>query len=140
VLAAVDTTDDASEVLSAAQRLSEDHDATLSLVTVIKPVTQALAIDSAGFAGFERHAVKQARDRLKAHAKTLGLNDDQVFVLRGDPPTKIRDLAKKLDAGAIVIGTHGRRGVGLILLGSTANGVLHGADCDVLAVRISEAA
>ncbi len=40
-----------------------------------------------------------------------------------------------MDADLIVLGTHGRHGLGLIL-GSTANGVLHGASCDVLAVRI----
>ncbi len=36
ILAAIDTTDDAKEILSAAEQLAEDHDATLSLVTVIK--------------------------------------------------------------------------------------------------------
>ena len=41
------------------------------------------------------------------------------------------------EAGAdiIVVGSHGRHGLAL-LLGSTANGVLHGASCDVLAVRV----
>jgi len=34
------------------------------------------------------------------------------------------------------MGTHGRHGLGL-LLGSTASGVLHGVDCDVLAVRVN---
>jgi len=34
-----------------------------------------------------------------------------------------------------VVGSHGRHGLAL-LLGSTANGVLHGASCDVLAVRV----
>jgi universal stress protein A len=38
----------------------------------------------------------------------------------------------------IVLGTHGQKGVQL-LLGATANSVLHGADCDVLAVRVYDA-
>jgi universal stress protein A len=38
----------------------------------------------------------------------------------------------------IVIGTHGQKGLQL-LLGSTANAVLHGAGCDVLSVRIGAA-
>jgi universal stress protein A len=40
-----------------------------------------------------------------------------------------------LDVDLIVIGSHGREGIQR-LLGSTANAVLHGAPCDVLAVRI----
>jgi universal stress protein A len=37
----------------------------------------------------------------------------------------------------VVLGTHGQKGV-QILLGSTANSVLHGANCDVLVVRVGQ--
>ena len=40
-------------------------------------------------------------------------------------------------ADLIIVGSHGRHGLAL-LLGSTANGVLHGATCDVLAVRVGD--
>jgi universal stress protein A len=141
ILAAVDTSDDAKEILSAAEQLAEDHDATLSLVTVIKSFQQAYsAIDAPNIANIEADAINEARERLNEHAKTLGLSDDRVFVLRGNPAGEIRNLAKELDAGAIIVGTHGRHGMGLMFLGSTANGVLHGTHCDVLAVRIAEAA
>ena len=141
ILAAVDTTDDAKEILSAAKQLAEDHDATLSLVTVIKSFRQIYgAIDTPNIANIEEDAINEARERLNEHARTLGLSDDRVFVLRGNPAGEIRNLAKELDAGAIVVGTHGRHGMGLMFLGSTASGVLHGTHCDVLAVRIAEAA
>ena len=53
------------------------------------------------------------------------------------PSTKegILGAAKEHGADLIVVGSHGRHGLAL-LLGSTANAVLHGAPCDVLAVRI----
>jgi universal stress protein A len=35
----------------------------------------------------------------------------------------------------IVVGSHARWGLAL-LLGSTTDGVMHGADCDVLAVKV----
>ncbi|WP_292363901.1 universal stress protein, partial [Methylophaga sp. UBA1464] len=35
----------------------------------------------------------------------------------------------------IVVGSHGRKGIKM-LLGSTANAILHHARCDVLAVRL----
>ena len=141
ILAAVDTTDDAKEILSAAEQLAADHDATLSLVTVIKSFQQIYgAIDTPNITNIEADAVNEARERLNEHARTLGLSDDRVFVLRGNPAGEIRSLAKELDAGAIIVGTHGRHGMGLMFLGSTASGVLHGTHCDVLAVRIAEAA
>ena len=45
------------------------------------------------------------------------------------------DQAKEQTCDLIVVGSHGRHGLAL-LLGSTANDVLHGAPCDVLAVRL----
>ncbi len=141
ILAAIDTTDDAKEILSAAEQLAEDHAATLSLVTVIKSFQQIYgAIDTPNITNIEEDAINEARERLNEHAMALGLSDDRVFVLRGNPAGEIRNLAKELDAGAIVVGTHGRHGIGLMFLGSTASGVLHGTHCDVLAVRIAEAA
>ena len=48
-----------------------------------------------------------------------------------------RLTATSHDVDLIVVGSHGRHGFAL-LLGSTSTGVLHGAKCDVLAVRIRE--
>jgi len=53
------------------------------------------------------------------------------------PETEIHTLANEIGADLIVVGSHGRHGLAL-LLGSTANGVLHGAPCDVLAVRVGD--
>ena len=139
ILAAVDTTEDSKQVLDAAQRLSRDHDAPLSLVTVVKPFMQVYGgIDTAAIADIERGAVDQATAALNERAESLGLDSDHVFVVRGTPAVEIRTLAREIEASVIVIGTHGRSGMGLMLLGSTANGVLHGTDCDVLAIRISQ--
>ena len=46
-------------------------------------------------------------------------------------------FAREHAVDLIVVGSHGRHGLALIF-GSTANGVLHGACCDVLAVRIKK--
>ena len=54
-----------------------------------------------------------------------------------DTPSSWADPSNGADL--IVVGSHGRHGLAL-LLGSTANGVLHGATCDVLAVRVGSIA
>jgi nucleotide-binding universal stress UspA family protein len=53
----------------------------------------------------------------------------------GDPATEILKLAAEIRADLIVMGTHGRSGLGRLLLGSVAEGVLREAPCPVLTVH-----
>lgn len=80
---------------------------------------------------------KQARERLTEIAKKFGIDGDNTHVKCGDVADEIQHIANEQHADLIVIGTHGRSGIKL-LLGSTANAVLHGVKQDVLAVRVSE--
>jgi universal stress protein A len=84
---------------------------------------------------FEAKAVERATEWLSDLVSRFDIDADGVNVVLGAPATEIRQLAEKIGADLIVLGTHGRRGLGL-MLGSTANGVLHGAPCDVLAVKV----
>jgi nucleotide-binding universal stress UspA family protein len=56
-------------------------------------------------------------------------------VVEGQPAAEIIDLAQRLPADIVVIGTHGRTGIGHLLLGSVAERVLRRAPCPVLVVR-----
>ena len=58
--------------------------------------------------------------------------------LSGTPAREIHRFAEENGVDLIVLGTHGQKGVQL-LLGATANSVLHGSSCDVLAVRVFDA-
>ncbi len=64
------------------------------------------------------------------------ISKENQVVTVGRPESEIHRLAKEQGVDLVVVGSHGRRGIQL-LLGSTANGVLHGSECDVLAVRIN---
>jgi universal stress protein A len=140
VLAAVDLTEESAQVLDKARMEADEHGARLSVVTVIKPLPQVYGgIDVApltrGAVSFEEQAMDQARVQLRELAGRYRVRPDDAHVLLGAPAPDIRDLAGRIGADLIVIGTHGRHGLGL-LLGSTANAVLHGVQRDVLVVRV----
>lgn len=141
VLIALDTTEEADEVVGAAADIALQEGAELHLLTVVKPIHYAYTgYESvgtySGFQSFEAEAQAAALAKLQERAQRLGQSEDQVAVIIGKPSTVIKEHAETLGVDLIVMGSHGRHGLGL-LLGSTANGVLHGAPCDVLTVRIS---
>ena len=76
--------------------------------------------------------------RMAEMADKLGVAKDCCFLPLGRPAYEIKRLSEEKNVDLIVIGTHGQHGFEL-LLGSTANAVLHGVGCDVLAVRTIEA-
>lgn len=140
VMAAVDLSEEAKQVLSEAKKIAGDHGAKLSLISVVKPLTQVYGgLDMAAYTqasvNFEREAQTQAVEQLKSLAASIGVAPEDVHAVIGAPAPQIVDTAKDADVDLIVVGSHGKHGLGL-LLGSTANGVLHHAECDVLTIRI----
>lgn len=75
--------------------------------------------------------------RLEAIVIEHGLKDTSVVVEFGRASDLIIEVAEREQVDLIILGSHGKHGVAL-LLGSTADGVLHHAQCDVLAVRIKK--
>lgn len=75
--------------------------------------------------------------QLKSTVSKAGLDPSRAIVSDGLVAESIIDRALHLDADLIVIGNHSAKGVRR-LLGSTANRVLHHANCDVLALRVDE--
>jgi universal stress protein A len=78
---------------------------------------------------------KQAKTRLDEIGQIHNIPNKQLYLPIGNAADEIHTLGNEIDADLIIIGTHDYSGFKL-LLGSTANSVLHGAKQDVLAVRI----
>ena len=117
-----------------------------ALSLVKDPASLSLAYVTMPHAYFEPYAVDVGRDfvgdiqrkskvRLEEIASSHHVPKENVHACIGNAADEIHDLAEQQGADAIVIGTHGQSGLKL-LLGSTANAVLHGAKCDVVAVRV----
>ena len=137
ILMAVDFTPEAELVTNKGRNLAALFGAKTSLIHVVEfssamyPGESPLPED----ANPSHRLMERARIDLKELAVTHGLPEAKRHVELGVAKHEIVRIAKDNDVDLIVIGSHGRHGLQL-LLGSTANGVLHLAGCDVLAVRV----
>jgi len=87
----------------------------------------------------EENLRSELQQKLDEIGEQHGVPESGRHFLNGTPAREIRRFAEDNGMELIVLGTHGQKGVQL-LLGATANSVLHGSSCDVLAVRVYEAA
>jgi len=85
----------------------------------------------------EENLRSELRQKLDDIGSKAGVPEEFRHFLNGTPAREIRRFAEEHELDLIVLGTHGQKGVQL-LLGATANSVLHGSICDVLAVRVYE--
>ena len=81
----------------------------------------------------EKYAREQLDSRHAAHAAALA--GSSTSFLMGPPAKCLVEHAKENKADLIVMGTHGRTGLGHLLLGSVAERVVRTASCPVLTTR-----
>lgn len=138
ILVAVDLTSQATLLCEKATQLAKLHNAKLSVVTVIEPAVTDSAFDTLPPlpADFDDLRFDSARKQLESLANNFHIDKDDCYLEIGVVKHEILRHAEESANDLIIVGSHGRHGVQL-LLGSTANAVLHHAKCDVLAVRIS---
>ena len=138
ILVAIDLSDESSQVAENAAAIASSSPAQLHLIHVIEPLSFAYGVDiPMDLSGLQDEIQTQATQQLKRYAEQHNIDHDHQHIVLGRPEVEIRAMAEELDADLIVVGSHGRHGFAL-LMGSTANGVLHGACCDVLAVRVGK--
>ena len=139
ILLAVDFTRGSEQVVRKAREMAEHCGARLSLTHAVEYIPMDLGSDLVlpQEVELDRELTDLATSRLEELGERLGVAESDRHILQGSTRSEILRLATEIEADLIVIGSHGRHGIQL-LLGSTANAVLHGAPCDVLAVRIRE--
>jgi nucleotide-binding universal stress UspA family protein len=112
----------------------------LLLLHVVGPVVQipdvyvAAAASYAAWQSAVHAGIRRQMDRLLARALTAGVRATALFVT-GLPHEAIVRVARARRVDVIVMGTHGRTGIGRVFLGSVAARVLAQAPCPVLSVR-----
>jgi universal stress protein A len=138
ILVAVDLSEESTQVAQRAQGIATTGNADLHLIHVIEPLSFAYGGDiPMDFSGIQDEIQLQATQQLERFAEQNNIDHDHQHIVLGRPEVEIHATAEEIGADLIVVGSHGRYGLAL-LMGSTANGVLHGASCDVLAVRVGK--
>lgn len=136
ILVAIDLSEDSAMIFQRARAVASGTTAELHLIHVIEPLSFAYGGDiPMDFSGIQDEIYQQASQQLERFGAANGLDAQHRHLVMGRPEVEIHALATELEADLIVVGSHGRHGLAL-LMGSTANGVLHGAKRDVLAVRV----
>lgn len=138
LLVAVDLTEESAHVLEQASLIAKAFNARISLIHVLEPLSFAYGGDiPMDLTQLQEQLAEEATKQLAKLADTHQIAASQQYVLLGHTQTEVHRIADENKVDLIVSGSHGRHGLAL-LLGSTSNAILHGARCDVLAVRVGK--
>ena len=147
ILVPVDGSAPSGRGLQEAIKLAKLTGARLRLVHVVDEISFAAGMEAATMMTGEmlqllREAGEQVLKKARARVEKAGLQVDTVLCdsLAGRVCDHVVEQATKWHAGLIVLGTHGRRGMGRLLLGSDAETIVRIAPVPVLLVRMKDAA
>ncbi len=138
ILLAVDLSEESDQLIEKTRTIATNNQAQLTVIHVIEPLSFAYGGDvPMDLTTVQNQLDEHARSKLALFCEKLGYPVESQQVLTGHTESEIHRIAEENGCDLIVVGSHGRHGLAL-LLGSTANSVLHGAPCDVLAIRVYE--
>ena len=142
ILVATDGSDLADRGLDHAIAIAKALNSDLTVVTVSESAAMIgayvdgfYAIDQSELIEGQHEAAKTLLDKAEVKAKAAGIAVKTVHVKDSFPAEGIVDTAQNLGADLIVIGSHGRRGLGRLLLGSQTSNVLAHTKTPVLVTR-----
>lgn len=141
ILLAVDYSEQGVYVAEKARSLAYRYQAKLSIIHVLDNIPMP-DTNYGTVIPLDQDSSDELLEAEKTKLMQLGdqLNVDLAnrWMLWGVPKQEIIHIAEQEQVDLIVVGSHGRHGLAL-LLGSTANSVLHYAKCDVMAIRLQDA-
>ena len=140
IMVAVDGSDTSNHGLREAIHLAKDQKAKLAIIHVIDIV---VVVGEGQFPGayveatreMARETVEQARQTAVAAGIEPEIQAREIVTTGYHVADTIAQFARDWKADLLVVGTHGRRGVSRLLLGSVAERVVRVAPCPLLLVR-----
>ena len=137
ILHPTDFSESADHAFRLACSLARDHEARLVLLHVVPvaaPVASGMLVGA-----FSTEWVDDEEPRLTERMEAMRENHPDIpiewRIAKGNVIDGILGAADDVEAGLIVMGTHGRTGITRFLLGSVAEKVVRHAPCSVLVAR-----
>ena len=140
ILMAVDFNKSSEQMLAKALDIAELNNAKLSMLHVVEytpPVDYANDPMIINWNFIDNEMLEQAKKSLQKFSEQHNLKNVDLSVELGRPKHVISQFVKDHQCDLVIIGSHGRHGISL-LLGSTANAVLHAMPCDILTLKIED--
>jgi universal stress protein E len=141
IVAAVDVYDPDHEalnarILSAAQHLCHQLDGELHLVSIFPVLSKWLdeVTSVQSYVKLRRDVENEIFEELTQFANREGVTHYRPHAVEGEPVDAMRNLTALVHADIVVLGTKARSGVTGVLLGNTAEKLLHALTCDVMTV------
>jgi nucleotide-binding universal stress UspA family protein len=138
ILHPTDFSERSAHAFQLACALARDYGARLVVLHVAMPPTIAYG---EGILPPDSHLLSQeAKEQLdRLEVPQANVRAERRFE-EGDPPTEILRVAQEINADLVIMGTHGRTGLGRLLMGSVAEQIVRKATCPVLTVTTPLAA
>ena len=144
IIAAVNVGSDEAEhhslnvkITEEAKQLAQLIQANVHLVNSFPgtPVNIAIEIPEFNSTEYNDTMLKHHEQAMITHANKFDISVVNTHVKEGLPETVIEQVADKLDAELVILGTIGRTGISAALIGNTAEHVIDQLNCDVLALK-----
>ena len=140
ILLAIDFSDYGHYVAQRAKQLADQFSAHLHIIHVLDNIPMpdtpfGLVIPLDEDSSYD--LLEAEKNKFKQISDQLDIAPTRRWMVWGEPQQEITQLATQQHIDLIVVGSHGRHGLA-VLMGSTAKGVLYHADCDVLAIHLKE--
>jgi nucleotide-binding universal stress UspA family protein len=138
ILVPVDGSETANKALVAALQLARTSGGTVRLVHSLEELAYLWGVEYVGDTiTIAREQASKILDSAAAMARSAGVPSEQQLLEK--PGVRLGDLiageALEWNADLIVVGTHGRRGLGRVLLGSGAEQIIRSGPVPVLVIR-----
>jgi len=123
------------KVLEAALRFTGQGRGKLHIVHAVETPVGVAGLDTVAPARLERELKSRARQLLEAQLAPYSIPRTRIHLPVGKVGASVADVADRIKAELVVVGTSARRGLGAVLLGNSAEKILSRIPCDVLAVH-----